>query len=149
MSDYSNQNSQNFSQSSAFAAALQRAKQIAAKIHPGGGQPGKRSLEDDSGPESKKFGGQSDFNNANSPTGMSPAAMQAAAQAAAVAARLQINNSNNTNNSNNNNSNANGNLLLIAARVTSVHFTFTLTTHFRCSKFGYDTRIVRDLTTTS
>ncbi|KAL9703137.1 hypothetical protein quinque_006655 [Culex quinquefasciatus] len=109
MSDYSNQNSQNFSQSSAFAAALQRAKQIAAKIHPGGGQPGKRSLEDDSGPESKKFGGQSDFNNANSPTGMSPAAMQAAAQAAAVAARLQINNSNNTNNSNNNNSNANAN----------------------------------------
>ncbi|XP_058835915.1 far upstream element-binding protein 3 isoform X3 [Topomyia yanbarensis] len=98
MSDYSNQNSQNFSQSSAFAAALQRAKQIAAKIHPGGGQPVKRSLEDDSGPESKKFGGQSDFNNANSPTGMSPAAMQAAAQAAAVAARLsQINNNSNSN----------------------------------------------------
>lgn len=107
MSDYSNQNSQNFSQSSAFAAALQRAKQIAAKIHPGGGQPVKRSLEDDSGPESKKFGAQTDFNNANSPTGMSPAAMQAAAQAAAVAARLQINNNSNANNSNNNNSNSN------------------------------------------
>ncbi|XP_055621045.1 far upstream element-binding protein 3 isoform X3 [Toxorhynchites rutilus septentrionalis] len=100
MSDYSNQNSQNFSQSSAFAAALQRAKQIAAKIHPGGGQPVKRTLEDDSGPESKKFGGQSDYNNANSPTGMSPAAMQAAAQAAAVAARLsQINNNSNSNSS--------------------------------------------------
>lgn len=100
MSDYSNQNSQNFSQSSAFAAALQRAKQIAAKIHPGGGQPVKRSLEDDSGPESKKFGGQPDYNNANSPTGMSPAAMQAAAQAAAVAARLsQINNNSNSNSS--------------------------------------------------
>lgn len=107
MSDYSNQNSQNFSQSSAFAAALQRAKQIAAKIHPGGGQPVKRSLEDDSGPESKKFGAQTDFNNASSPTGMSPAALQAAAQAAAVAARLQINNNNNNANSNNNsNSNA-------------------------------------------
>ncbi|XP_055593632.1 far upstream element-binding protein 1 isoform X2 [Uranotaenia lowii] len=100
MSDYSNQNSQNFSQSSAFAAALQRAKQIAAKIHPGGAQPIKRPLEDDSGPESKKFGSQSDFNNANSPTGMSPAAMQAAAQAAAVAARLsQINNNSNNSNS--------------------------------------------------
>lgn len=100
MSDYSNQNSQNFSQSSAFAAALQRAKQIAAKIHPGGNQPVKRSIEDDSGPESKKFGGQSDYNNAHSPTGMSPAAMQAAAQAAAVAARLsQINNNSNSNSS--------------------------------------------------
>lgn len=98
MSDFSNQNSQNFSQSSAFAAALQRAKQIAAKIHPGGNQPVKRSIEDDSGPESKKFGGQPDYNNAHSPTGMSPAAMQAAAQAAAVAARLsQINNNSNSN----------------------------------------------------
>lgn len=97
MSDYSNQNSQNFSQSSAFAAALQRAKQIAAKIHPGGNQPVKRSIEDDSGPESKKFGAQPDYNNAHSPTGMSPAAMQAAAQAAAVAARLsQINNNSNS-----------------------------------------------------
>ncbi|XP_065073586.1 far upstream element-binding protein 1 isoform X3 [Ochlerotatus camptorhynchus] len=97
MSDYSNQNSQNFSQSSAFAAALQRAKQIAAKIHPGGNQPVKRSIEDDSGPESKKFGAQPDYNNAHSPTGMSPAALQAAAQAAAVAARLsQINNNSNS-----------------------------------------------------
>lgn len=100
MSDYSNQNSQNFSQSSAFAAALQRAKQIAAKIHPGGNQPVKRSIEDDSGPESKKFGAQPEYNNAHSPTGMSPAAMQAAAQAAAVAARLsQINNNSNSNSS--------------------------------------------------
>lgn len=88
MSDYSNQNSQNFSQSSAFAAALQRAKQIAAKIHPGGQQqqphqPVKRPHDDhDSGPELKKFGGQSEYNNASSPTGMSQAAMQAAAQAA-------------------------------------------------------------------
>lgn len=32
MSDYSNQNSQNFSQSSAFAAALQRAKQVSSNV---------------------------------------------------------------------------------------------------------------------
>ncbi|XP_033226793.1 far upstream element-binding protein 1 isoform X2 [Belonocnema kinseyi] len=50
----------NFSQSSAFAAALQRAKQIAAKINPGGGQNSqdgklKRPLEDSAEPEAKKM----------------------------------------------------------------------------------------------
>ncbi|XP_043462521.1 far upstream element-binding protein 1 isoform X1 [Leptopilina heterotoma] len=51
---------QNFSQSSAFAAALQRAKQIAAKINPGGTQNNqdgklKRPLEDSAEPEAKKM----------------------------------------------------------------------------------------------
>ncbi|XP_074108570.1 P-element somatic inhibitor isoform X2 [Cotesia typhae] len=67
MSDYSAvAPPQNFSQSSAFAAALQRAKQIAAKINPGGSQNSdsgiKRPLEDSSGfndefsePEAKKL----------------------------------------------------------------------------------------------
>ncbi|XP_008552793.1 far upstream element-binding protein 3 isoform X1 [Microplitis demolitor] len=67
MSDYSAvAPPQNFSQSSAFAAALQRAKQIAAKINPGGNQNTdggiKRSLEDSTGfsdeftePEAKKL----------------------------------------------------------------------------------------------
>ncbi|CAH1164508.1 unnamed protein product [Phaedon cochleariae] len=61
MSDYSAvaPPPQNFNQSSAFAAALQRAKQIAAKINPGS-NPGdsrpKRPLEDgfDSEPDAKK-----------------------------------------------------------------------------------------------
>nr|CAI5831449.1 unnamed protein product [Callosobruchus analis] len=59
MSDYSSvaPPQQNFNQSSAFAAALQRAKQIAAKINPAGtgNSAGdtrqKRPLEDGSGPE--------------------------------------------------------------------------------------------------
>ncbi|VEN42933.1 unnamed protein product [Callosobruchus maculatus] len=59
MSDYSSvaPPQQNFNQSSAFAAALQRAKQIAAKINPAGtgnsaGETRqKRPLEDGSGPE--------------------------------------------------------------------------------------------------
>ncbi|XP_034942813.1 far upstream element-binding protein 3 [Chelonus insularis] len=63
MSDYSAvaPPHQNFSQSSAFAAALQRAKQIAAKINPGGSQNSadtslKRSLDDSTGePETKKL----------------------------------------------------------------------------------------------
>ncbi|CAD6211829.1 GSCOCG00003853001-RA-CDS [Cotesia congregata] len=60
MSDYSAvAPPQNFSQSSAFAAALQRAKQIAAKINPGGSQNSdsgvKRPLEDSSEPETKKL----------------------------------------------------------------------------------------------
>ncbi|XP_066142833.1 far upstream element-binding protein 3 isoform X2 [Euwallacea fornicatus] len=49
---------QNFNQSSAFAAALQRAKQIAAKINPGSttpeNRPSKRPLEDAPEPETKK-----------------------------------------------------------------------------------------------
>ncbi|XP_015433455.1 PREDICTED: far upstream element-binding protein 1 isoform X1 [Dufourea novaeangliae] len=61
MSDYSAvAPPQNFSQSSAFAAALQRAKQIAAKINPAGAQTNpdtklKRPLEDGSEPEAKKM----------------------------------------------------------------------------------------------
>ncbi|KAK0181264.1 hypothetical protein PV327_003560 [Microctonus hyperodae] len=61
MSDYSAvAPPQNFSQSSAFAAALQRAKQIAAKINPAGAQNNadnnlKRSLEDGIEPEAKKL----------------------------------------------------------------------------------------------
>ncbi|CAH1979711.1 unnamed protein product [Acanthoscelides obtectus] len=57
MSDYSSvaPPQQNFNQSTAFAAALQRAKQIAAKINPGTGNSAgdsrKRPLEDGSGPE--------------------------------------------------------------------------------------------------
>ncbi|XP_058806260.1 far upstream element-binding protein 3 [Phymastichus coffea] len=59
MSDYSAvAPPSNLSQSSAFAAALQRAKQIAAKINPQGTQnnqePKKRSLEDGTEPEAKK-----------------------------------------------------------------------------------------------
>ncbi|XP_071581976.1 uncharacterized protein, partial [Temnothorax nylanderi] len=61
MSDYSAvAPPQNFNQSTAFAAALQRAKQIAAKINPGGAQNNqdsklKRPLEDSSEPEAKKM----------------------------------------------------------------------------------------------
>ncbi|XP_076376137.1 P-element somatic inhibitor [Megalopta genalis] len=61
MSDYSAvAPPQNFSQSSAFAAALQRAKQIAAKINPASAQNNqdaklKRPLEDGSEPEAKKM----------------------------------------------------------------------------------------------
>lgn len=61
MSDYSAvAPPQNFSQSSAFAAALQRAKQIAAKINPAGAQNNqdsklKRPLEDGAEPEAKKM----------------------------------------------------------------------------------------------
>ncbi|XP_014204004.1 far upstream element-binding protein 1-like [Copidosoma floridanum] len=60
MSDYSMVGPpQTFSQSSAFAAAVQRAKQIAAKINPGGTNNSdptkKRSLEDGSEPEAKKL----------------------------------------------------------------------------------------------
>ncbi|CAG9853562.1 unnamed protein product [Phyllotreta striolata] len=59
MSDYSAvapPPQQNFNQSSAFAAALQRAKQIAAKINPAstGETRPKRSLEDSSEPDAKK-----------------------------------------------------------------------------------------------
>lgn len=60
MSDYSAvAPPQNFSQSTAFAAALQRAKQIAAKINPAGANNQdsklKRPLEDSSEPEAKKM----------------------------------------------------------------------------------------------
>ncbi|KAG7197906.1 hypothetical protein KM043_016148 [Ampulex compressa] len=61
MSDYSAvAPPQNFSQSSAFAAALQRAKQIAAKINPASAQNSqdsklKRPLEDSTEPEAKKM----------------------------------------------------------------------------------------------
>ncbi|XP_076276173.1 P-element somatic inhibitor isoform X2 [Lasioglossum baleicum] len=61
MSDYSAvAPPQNFSQSTAFAAALQRAKQIAAKINPASAQNNqdaklKRPLEDGSEPEAKKM----------------------------------------------------------------------------------------------
>ncbi|XP_043501957.1 far upstream element-binding protein 3-like isoform X1 [Polistes fuscatus] len=61
MSDYSAvAPPQNFSQSSAFAAALQRAKQIAAKINPASAQNNqesklKRPLEDSTEPEAKKM----------------------------------------------------------------------------------------------
>ncbi|KAJ8672683.1 hypothetical protein QAD02_003943 [Eretmocerus hayati] len=61
MSDYSAvAPPQNFSQSSAFAAALERAKQIAAKINPQGAQNNsdptkKRPLEDGSEPDAKKI----------------------------------------------------------------------------------------------
>ncbi|XP_046810656.1 far upstream element-binding protein 2 isoform X4 [Lucilia cuprina] len=107
----------NINQSQAFAAALQRAKQIAAKIQPnpqqggnnsggggggGGGAGFKRSLDDsDSGPENKRFtspdandyGHNSNSNmsggGGSSSGGGGPANMtQAIAQAAAVAARL-------------------------------------------------------------
>lgn len=97
MSDYSSvappqTNQQNFNQSSAFAAALQRAKQIAAKIHPSGqGQQGtKRTGDEGLEPENKRFCG-SDYSSSNS--SMSPAAM-ATQQAAAVAARLAQSGSN-------------------------------------------------------
>uniref|UniRef100_A0A1L8DHD1 Putative k-similarity type rna binding protein n=1 Tax=Nyssomyia neivai TaxID=330878 RepID=A0A1L8DHD1_9DIPT len=101
MSDYSSvappQSQPNFSQSSAFAAALQRAKQIAAKIHPTSQQQQgtKRSLDDATDkmylePDTKKFSAGGEFGNAQGAP-MTPAAMQAAAQAAAVAARLSVN----------------------------------------------------------
>ncbi|XP_018319791.1 far upstream element-binding protein 1 isoform X2 [Agrilus planipennis] len=51
---------QNFNQSSAFAAALQRAKQIAAKINPNsttGDTRTKRPLEDGAEPDAKKIAG--------------------------------------------------------------------------------------------
>ncbi|XP_014241730.1 far upstream element-binding protein 2 isoform X2 [Cimex lectularius] len=63
MSDYSSvAPPQNFNKSQAFAAALQRAKQIAAKINPGGGDGGtKRPLEDcGPEPESKKLASRLD-----------------------------------------------------------------------------------------
>ncbi|XP_054275301.1 far upstream element-binding protein 1-like isoform X4 [Macrosteles quadrilineatus] len=86
MSDYSAvAPPQNFSQSSAFAAALQRAKQIAAKINPSlANETGsKRPLEDNSdGPEAKKVASESGAGRGSS------AAAAAAAQAAAVAARV-------------------------------------------------------------
>ncbi|XP_075169013.1 P-element somatic inhibitor isoform X2 [Haematobia irritans] len=97
----------NLNQSQAFAAALQRAKQIAAKIQPNapptGGGPSagfKRSHDDsDSGPEVKRFTspdandyGHNSNSNMSGGGGSSsggPANMsQALAQAAAVAARL-------------------------------------------------------------
>jgi far upstream element-binding protein len=66
MSDYSAvapPPQQNFNQSSAFAAALQRAKQIAAKINPGSTNPvdnrQKRALEDGPEPDAKKGPGSS------------------------------------------------------------------------------------------
>ncbi|XP_059224833.1 far upstream element-binding protein 1 isoform X2 [Stomoxys calcitrans] len=97
----------NLNQSQAFAAALQRAKQIAAKIQPNappsGGGPGagfKRSHdESDAGPEVKRFtspdandyghNSNSNMSGGGSSSGGGPANMsQALAQAAAVAARL-------------------------------------------------------------
>ncbi|KRT81856.1 K Homology domain containing protein, partial [Oryctes borbonicus] len=62
MSDYSAvaPPPQNFNQSTAFAAALQRAKQIAAKINPGstsGDNRSKRPLEDGVEPDAKKVAG--------------------------------------------------------------------------------------------
>ncbi|XP_022912976.2 far upstream element-binding protein 1 isoform X2 [Onthophagus taurus] len=62
MSDYSAvapPPQQNFNQSTAFAAALQRAKQIAAKINPSAGGDGrqKRPLEDIAEPDPKKVAG--------------------------------------------------------------------------------------------
>ncbi|XP_067628070.1 far upstream element-binding protein 3 [Eurosta solidaginis] len=106
MSEFSGAQS-NLNQSQAFAAALQRAKQIAAKIQPNASQqnsagvaasptPGagfKRSHEDnDSGPEMKRFTSPgNEYNNSNgSNAGGGGAAniSQALAQAAAVAQRL-------------------------------------------------------------
>lgn len=85
MSDYSSVAPPQSQQSQAFAAALQRAKQIAAKIHPNSQQQGgvgiKRSLDDDSGPDAKKFSSPESTHSQTSIT-------QAMAQAAAVAARL-------------------------------------------------------------
>ncbi|KAL1456726.1 hypothetical protein WDU94_001430 [Cyamophila willieti] len=71
---------QNFNQSSAFAAALQRARQIAAKIQPTSPENNKRPSEDNFGePESKKLAGAGN-----------PAAQAAALQAAQVAARVAV-----------------------------------------------------------
>uniref|UniRef100_A0A6M2DRD4 Putative k-similarity type rna binding protein n=1 Tax=Xenopsylla cheopis TaxID=163159 RepID=A0A6M2DRD4_XENCH len=100
MSDYSSvAPPKNFSQSTAFAAALQRAKQIAAKINPastGGPPPGsgdagrtKRPLEDGPEPEAKKLASL-DYNN-SSAGGGGGGLSAAAAQAAAVAARVAQN----------------------------------------------------------
>ncbi|XP_055923226.1 far upstream element-binding protein 1 isoform X2 [Eupeodes corollae] len=99
MSDYSTvaPPQSNINQSQAFAAALQRAKQIAAKIQPTGQQQQtqpqqlqggggyKRSLNDDdsAGPDAKKFSSPDSYNSQQGGN-MS----QALAQAAAVAARL-------------------------------------------------------------
>ncbi|XP_072160379.1 far upstream element-binding protein 1 isoform X2 [Bemisia tabaci] len=92
MSDYSAVTPpQNFNNSSAFAAAVQRARQIAAKINPaastGGDQGQKRPLDDNPDeyfspdqPESKKPA------TASSPAALSAAAAQAQAVAARVAA---------------------------------------------------------------
>ncbi|XP_075233799.1 P-element somatic inhibitor isoform X2 [Lycorma delicatula] len=109
MSDYSAvAPPQNFNQSTAFAAALQRARQIAAKINPTGAAASaagtgastesgqKRPLEDGTEPESKKVasgtgvlpGGDSAGAGAAGGAGSSSAAAAAAAQAAAVAARV-------------------------------------------------------------
>lgn len=100
MSDYSTvaPPQSNINQSQAFAAALQRAKQIAAKIQPTGQQQQqqsqqsqlqgggyKRPLDDDSaGPDAKKFSSPDSYNSQQGGGNMS----QALAQAAAVAARL-------------------------------------------------------------
>lgn len=100
MSDYSTvaPPQSNINQSQAFAAALQRAKQIAAKIQPSGQQQQsqpqqlsggggyKRSLNDDdsAGPDAKKFSSPDSYNSQQGGANMS----QALAQAAAVAARL-------------------------------------------------------------
>ncbi|KAI5700813.1 hypothetical protein M8J75_003079 [Diaphorina citri] len=71
---------QNFNQSSAFAAALQRARQIAAKIQPTSPENNKRPLEDSFGePDSKKLA-----------VAGNPAAQAAALQAAQVAARVAV-----------------------------------------------------------
>lgn len=102
MSDYSSvappQSQQNFNQSTAFAAALQRAKQIAAKIHPGSQQQQsgtKRSLDEDLGPDAKKFSSPDSSHSSSTPqqsqsqqNQQQPNMSQAMAQAAAVAARL-------------------------------------------------------------
>lgn len=99
MSDYSAvAPPSNFSQSSAFAAALQRARQIAAKINPGGSSEStgqKRPLEEGTGePEAKKAATTSDPQIAalraqqttSQPVNNAAAAVQAAAVAARVAA---------------------------------------------------------------
>uniref|UniRef100_A0A1I8ML83 K Homology domain-containing protein n=2 Tax=Musca domestica TaxID=7370 RepID=A0A1I8ML83_MUSDO len=91
----------NLNQSQAFAAALQRAKQIAAKIQPNappsGGAPAgfKRSHDDsDGGPDVKRFtspdGSESGHNSNSNMSGgaNNPNMSQALVQAAAVAARI-------------------------------------------------------------
>uniref|UniRef100_A0A1A9V8C5 K Homology domain-containing protein n=1 Tax=Glossina austeni TaxID=7395 RepID=A0A1A9V8C5_GLOAU len=112
MSDFSGSTAaqNNLNQSQAFAAALQRAKQIAAKIQPnqqqsnnvggGGGGGFKRSHdESEGGPENKRFtspdvndyghNSNSNMSAGGGSTSGGPANMsQALAQAAAVAARL-------------------------------------------------------------
>uniref|UniRef100_U5EYN3 Putative psi n=1 Tax=Corethrella appendiculata TaxID=1370023 RepID=U5EYN3_9DIPT len=93
MSDYSQQNQQfSINQSSAFQAAILRAKEIAAKIQPGT-QPIKRSLEDGQEPDAKKFSSSSSDHHSNN------AAMQAAQHARDIAARLGNSNNSNSNQS--------------------------------------------------